>query len=461
MATPLISGVAGLFILVPITTYYLGPEEFGVAALLGSVLALVLPLGSTGGAWVLGAYFLSSDILQRREMLFNLLVLEGTSRVFLILALWLTADYLLPLFVEEISPPLFDFFAVLLLGSLANVFWPTMSYVMILEKRAAMFAGLELLRLVVVVGVTLFIAVSAHPKALLLYLPNAAASVVIAFVLVPIIVSRVRIRFSREWLLRSLRMGLPSLPGSYADSAVNSLDKIFIAWMIGVRDVGYYAHSRTYQAIFNLAGKALTQAVSPFLLEAYVKNGPLNEVTGMIRNWFLIMSLGGVALSMMIEDLIATITHGKFLEAAPLTIAWLLSSTFSIYGAPFTQYLIAQRRSVLIMKIQLSSLLMTLLFLALGVYFLGVTGAALGLTFGVLINQSMRRFFAIRIGCTLELGWVLVWVSVATIGSYLMTILWNIPLMLRLAIATVTSTLAIWLILKGWAGRPAKVRHAN
>jgi O-antigen/teichoic acid export membrane protein len=449
LGVSILSGVINFIILVPITTYFLEPSDFGIAALLGVVTALVFPLSSTGSSWVLGAYFLSSRGAERKEMLFNLLCVEGSVRLFSVIALWLAADFILPLLMDRAvnAEDYKNFFRIILVGGLANALIPTISYVLILEKQPGLFGAIEVLRLVVSVFATYWIAYTADDKALMLYVPNAIAAVAVAFFTIPLILPRIKFHLSGDWILKSLKMGLPSLPGSYADNVLNSLDKIIIYRMLGLGAVGYYAHSRSYQAVFHMVTKSFTQVINPYLLEAYTENSSLHSLAKLIRYWFVILSLGGFACGLIIKDFIFVFTHGKFMAAAPLVIGWYIFSIIGVYGIPFTQYLVTKRKSMLIMKIQIFSVFVTVPAIYFGLYFIGIIGAVGAMLLGSLINQYLRYHFAAHQGCKLMFRWEIVWVSLATIGGYQLSEFWFIPQYMRILIAGFSISIASALLI--------------
>ena len=69
-------GIMSTFVIVPITTYYLDPKDFGVYAILTAVMMPIGPLASTGVTWVFAGNYYKIDETERKVLFFNILLLD-------------------------------------------------------------------------------------------------------------------------------------------------------------------------------------------------------------------------------------------------------------------------------------------------------------------------------------------------------------------------------------------------
>ena len=82
LAPTVLQSVAGICVMMPVTTYYLDPADIGVAAILTALAMPIVPLASTGDSWVLSTHWHRSSVAGRRDLLFNLLIANLSLKVF-------------------------------------------------------------------------------------------------------------------------------------------------------------------------------------------------------------------------------------------------------------------------------------------------------------------------------------------------------------------------------------------
>ena len=84
LSPSIVKAGVSLLILVPITTYFLEPEDFGLFALL---IALAMPIkvfASAGSRWVIGGNYVNCDDAERGRLLFNIILLFILNNSYLI-----------------------------------------------------------------------------------------------------------------------------------------------------------------------------------------------------------------------------------------------------------------------------------------------------------------------------------------------------------------------------------------
>lgn len=63
----IIIGVLGTFVMVPVTTFYLNPKDFGIMAIIMAVTMPIGPLASSGAAWVLAGNYYKIDENEKKS----------------------------------------------------------------------------------------------------------------------------------------------------------------------------------------------------------------------------------------------------------------------------------------------------------------------------------------------------------------------------------------------------------
>ena len=75
--------------------------DLGAVAILTSLAMLVTPLASTGDSWVLSTHWHASSESGRKELLFNLLVVNFGMKVLWVVIFWLLSPIVLPQVIRE------------------------------------------------------------------------------------------------------------------------------------------------------------------------------------------------------------------------------------------------------------------------------------------------------------------------------------------------------------------------
>ena len=154
----LFRALASLLIIVPISTYFLEPRDFGLFALLMVIVLPIKSLAASGARWVIGGYYLENHEAQRASLMFNLVLFELLLRSVLTLVFVFSADLFLTFFVTDFRPEYTELFYVALLATWANSLWPVVSFLMIVQRHARFFAITSVVQVIVnVISVTAFL----------------------------------------------------------------------------------------------------------------------------------------------------------------------------------------------------------------------------------------------------------------------------------------------------------------
>jgi hypothetical protein len=84
-----------LVVLVPITTYFLEPEDFGLFALLIALAMPIKMIGSAGSRWVIGGNYINCNKAECGKLLFNIILFEFIMRTMLAMILAFFSNELL------------------------------------------------------------------------------------------------------------------------------------------------------------------------------------------------------------------------------------------------------------------------------------------------------------------------------------------------------------------------------
>jgi len=391
--------IFSLVVLIPVTTFYLEPEDFGLFALIGALILPIQALSSSASRWVLGGNtFKGMSENDYGELIFNLLLLEIALRSTIVLVYFFLGEHILAFAFGEVNELYLNLFHLALAASWLGSLWPTISFLMIIQKNALLYATFSTLQigingLVCVVGLwwlgwgveTLFVALILTNFLSLLF--------EIWFVK-----DQVRPRGSMTLVRNIGSYFFRSSPGGIIEMVNGLAERILITQHVSLAGLGLYSHSQQYLSIMKSATQAFTNVLTPRTLEVYSEGSDPREISALLYFWFAFLSVLGVGIVFFADELIALLTHGKFTEAAPLLVVWVFFSFSVSLGVPYAQYLIAFKRTKSLMVTQVLPSTMGLIALWPAINLFGYYGAAATIVIVSLVTQILRRWAALRFG---------------------------------------------------------------
>jgi O-antigen/teichoic acid export membrane protein len=384
--------------LVPVTTHYLDPVDFGVYALLIAVVMPVRAFAASGARWVIGGNYFSAGEVERRAMLFNVLAFEFVLRATLILLLYVFAEPALRWLVTDYRPEYRGYLHILLVATLAGSLWPTVSFLMTVRNHPHLFALYSLIQTLVSAAATLIFLVAFGWGVEALFaamLASACASVMLELLYVR---RQVDFSFRGKWLREVVGTGLKAAPGGLAEVVSNMADRLAIQRWAGLGNLGIYSHSQQYQSIFKMFTAALSNTLMNDSLRIYSRDLDPAPIERLLAAWYGMLALMGVGVALFSDDAIALLTHGKFTGAAPLVQIWFLSVFSVSHSIPYANFLMARKRNRVLMYTQLLPTLAGIGLVVAGTRVFGIFGAAWAILLTNVAIQASRRLAARRLG---------------------------------------------------------------
>lgn len=393
----LVQGGVGL-LLVPVTTHFLDPADFGVFALLIAVAMPVRAFAATGARWVIGGNYFNVAEIERRTMLFNVLAFELALRGLLILLLFVAAEPVLHWLVSDYRPEYVRYLNLVLAASLAGSLWPAISFLMTVQNSPRLFALFSLVQTfssAVTTVVCLAVLGWGVESLFVAMVVAACVSVVLELFYVRRLVD---FSLERKWLKEVVSTGLRATPGGLAEVVSNMVDKIAIQRWAGLGALGLYSHSQQYHSIFKMLTAALSNTLTTGSLKIYSQGLDAAPLERMLSAWYGMLAVLGVGVALFSDDLISLLTHGKFTGSAPLVLIWYLMVFSVSHSIPYANFLMARKRNRVLMYTQLVPTLAGIGLVAIGAYAYGVFGAAWAILLTNLAIQLSRRLVAHRLG---------------------------------------------------------------
>jgi len=229
-----------------------------------------------------------------------------------------------------------------------------------------------------------------------------------------------------KWIKEIIKRGLPTIPVNILEIIPNSLGRLFIERWSGLATLGIYSHSLYYRRTFLMVFKAFSNSYSPEIVEA-ASCGDKQKMLKMrkiINDWTGFLGIIGTGVCLFSLEVIGFLTHGKFIQAAPIVSLWFVLIMVYFFGVPYLQYLLAKKKNRIVF---LSEVIPGLLFCGLTVLFVkffGMIGAAVSIILYFFSTRLIRRIYAVRLRCIVferKSFWVLLAVFIGFGGILLIT----------------------------------------
>jgi len=380
------AGIA--ILLLPLSTYVLGPADFGLFALLSAFTAFLGVIASFGSTYLLSTHFPTLGEEQRSRLVSSLIwaglitgALLGT--VLVVVWPWFAS------FSTEFGQTGRGYVALSVLAMFLTAPWYVAVDVIRLDGRAHLYAVVLVAQSLVsaaallgaLFGFELGVAslfVSAVAGALVLCV---GATITLAHHLTPVLDVR--------WLKEMLTLGAHMVMAHSAEAIHQVIERGVLSVRCGLGDLGIYSHSQQYRSIASMPVSAVANSAWPVTLaDARTESSDFARTRLAWNSAHLLLTVIGLGLATLGSHLIGLLTHNKFTQAYVLASLWVVYLLVQNTGKPQTGLFYARGAGASYARIQTLSMLMGTLLLFALVPFFGIYGAFLA----ALSQQAALRF---------------------------------------------------------------------
>jgi O-antigen/teichoic acid export membrane protein len=399
----ILKGVVSLFIVIPVSTFYLEPKDFGIIGIITVFSHLVAPFSSVAVGWVLGGNFYKISEDEKKNLIFNALVVGVMLRLFWVSLFASAGFYLLPKLIKAYQPIFLSFFLIFLVAELLNSIWEVVYYVIVLQKRGAIYAFLDITQLLGHTLVLVLCLVILHLKTISLALAN-LGSALGGFIFSMVYIRKyISWRFNLKWIKETLRFTLPIIPLNVFETISNSIDRFFIERLLNLSQLGIYTHSLGYRKMFMLPLKAFSKTYAPEVIEALSSGNQINDIGRskiFFEKWIGLLGISGVGIVLFSREIINILTHGKFVQAAAIVPLWFILILVHSLGVPYTQFFFVHKKMKFVIISELILGLISWGMILLGVLHFGLIGATLAIILYYFTLNLLKKIYAVQQGCS-------------------------------------------------------------
>jgi O-antigen/teichoic acid export membrane protein len=327
------------FILLPIYTKYLLPEDYGVVNAMVTVQALFAVFFSLALDRSIIRLYWDYNEKEKGEFLGTLFIAMSAISIIMLGLVFLFKNYIHLLFGEIAFYPFF-IFTIFMTFSL-NFFLIPKNYYR-LKSEALKFLLLSICEVVITTSLIFYFLVVKEEGAYGVIKGKFYSSVLLLPFFLYITIMHVKLKFNYKILSESLKFSLPILPTLFAAWVLGQADRVFIAGNLSYHDLGIYSLSKRLGGLVAVIAGAFTMAYHPIFFEL-VNDTAFEEKTKSVlyryNNSFILLLLYiGFMLALFSKEFIYYFLNYKYFVAyyyiPPIILGVIIASiSSSILGA--------------------------------------------------------------------------------------------------------------------------------
>ena len=379
-----------IFLLLPIYTAYLTPEEFGIRAIILLAILLFQIISNFGVNWTIRAKYFSFKTNNERNAYF--------STILFISILIHTIIFLFLYFYNDFFPYVFknwnifysNLFKVQLFIFLLSSFDYCFQPIFIMEHLSLKYSIITLINYFLNIGLSLLLLVHYEMGIFSLFYGELAGIALSVTASLFLLRKKIIFKFEKRAIVDLLKIGLPAVPKNLFSQIQTNINKYFLQIYLPLNDLGIFAKSEfLYKGTSNIQ-RAFANAFSPTNIEKILEDGKDEYTNGIMIYWHFLISGIYVFCTLFLLNVfkIMNVNESFFLCAkyAPYIGFYFVVTSYSMV---YENYLLVGKKTYLITVKAIIGGLINIIANILLIPLLGLIG--------VIISSSISSAFAIFI----------------------------------------------------------------
>jgi O-antigen/teichoic acid export membrane protein len=317
------------FVMIPLYTNILRPDEYGTLELLNlSIDTITTVMGFGILASVMRFYFISDDRGDRNKVVSTALL--GTASVMAITAgvCIFVCKPISQLIFHNVENAVYlrIMFITMFLGSVIEI---PLAYIRILQKSLK-FVAISLVRLIVQLGFNIFFLVYLHKGVMGVLYSGLITSLLMGFYLIFMTSFSTGLHFDRRLYLSMLVYGIPLIVSDISAFVLTFSDRFFLNYYTNLSDVGIYSLAYKFGMLISMLFVApFYQIWGTRMFDIYHRDDA-KEIISRVLTLFLLMALAiNLVVSLLSKDALRLMSNqsywGAYRLVPVISLAYVLN----------------------------------------------------------------------------------------------------------------------------------------
>jgi O-antigen/teichoic acid export membrane protein len=324
------------FVLLPVSTYFLDPADFGLFALISSMTALIGVVSTLGSSYLLARYFPVLGYAEQVRLISSLTwvaVPIGTACGALLVLLW---PVIAPLAFDSAAPEI-TLVVIAVAAMILVLPWTIAVDVIRLAGRAYLYAAAIIGQSIASASALLLCLLILEKGVESLFIAALAGAGVLFAGALYLLAPYLRALPDRRYAAELFSVGRLFLLSGFAESFHQTMERTILAARGGLGQVGLYSHSQMYRTAATMPVSAVSDtAWAVTLAEARSDTSRFERTERAWNAAHLWLTLVGLVLATLGSHVIAILTHDKFTEAHAIAALWTVYLLAQNCGKPQT-----------------------------------------------------------------------------------------------------------------------------
>jgi O-antigen/teichoic acid export membrane protein len=309
------------FLLLPVLTRYLTPEDYGLVSMFALLITFVSPFTGLSINGAISRQYYNENEVDIREYIYNSLLVLIVSTILVGIIFYTFSERISDLasfpskYLWTVIVYSFSQFLVSIVLSLWQVQKKALFYGMFINAKTFLNV---ILSIVLVVGLNFGWRGRIYGQTIALVI-FAVLSLIILFK------NRwVTISFNKGYIKNSLEFGVPLIPHALSGSIISMTDRFFITSMVGLAATGVYTVGYQVGSIVNILAISFNNAYVPWLYERLKKNENTTKtkIVKFTYIYFVIIVLIAILLG-IIAPYALKVFLGKSFNESSIYVIWV------------------------------------------------------------------------------------------------------------------------------------------
>jgi O-antigen/teichoic acid export membrane protein len=367
------------FLLMPLLSHHLTPEDYGLSSIINTYVSLLSPLVSLVAYGIISVdYYKITDKIEFASLFSSVQIIPVLPTLFLLLASVSFYHQLAPLL--ELPPGEIWVGVVIFLLSLFIIYIETANAYLVIAKKTKWYALFTIARVLCEAALTVWLVVFLKKGWQGRILSWAITSLLFAIVSFGIFYKEklLTLNIKKQYIYAGLAYGAPLISHTIGKFIINQSDRIFIAKMVSLGEAGIYNIGYTIGMVLMLLVTAFNNVFLPYLMECLVNINEEKKLQIVRLSYIFILAMLGALLCInLFSPFLFSILIDKRYAQGASYVFWV-SLGYVFWGGYllFSGYIYFYKQTKILFWLSLVNIISNLVFNYVFIKHYGGIGAA-------------------------------------------------------------------------------------
>lgn len=384
------------FLLLPLYTKILSPNEYGIVSLVTSIYAIYILIFSIALDDAVARYYFKykSDKEKKKVVLGTFTLIALATSIIGTIILVIASSLFLEPFAQKI-----DFFPYMILGLVpvgCSSVYSIVQKLLIIEEKAIHYSINTLVFFIMNTGLSIEFIVVMGMGAEGMLLASAITYALFFIYCIIYLFSKMSFKLDKNIAITGLKYGAILLPNRLASWGLTSLNKVVLGNFISTAALGIYYIAANFGSILTIVANSFSFALQPWIYKQLEKKeGGQNNIKILVKVVSVLFCLAGLAISLFSKEVLFLFIDNRYSDAIKIIPILVWGATTSSYGTLFVYILFYYERLTKFVSISTifgASINIVLSLVLIPHY--GIKGAAIAIAIADLLICLIKSYYS-------------------------------------------------------------------